>query len=477
MSRQNTKEPQLRSSLTSDLEDPSRARARRMVRAHTRGPAPLPSSSDDEDHEEAISLDSQRTIPDQSVRRRRRQSSASYGSYDSSSDSNDERDRLGQSTGVMSTLLGLYRPKDDARGLDEEERMERNTGRTWKSRFLAHASGRRYSRQRRISSTALFAPSSRRSSRASSFTSHDDDSSTWSASIYNESEGVQSRRRSSTGQSSSSDDGLEESVKRAASIADPERTHRGHSAEPTSSQRLRPEKTEPLPSTHDEKERSSSLPQRSQDVNEPYIPARHFSSPITPALNATLAQKFRAWVVDPINQLWPGVTIDSEGSTPHMFTSDRQHDNYRTMAALVITTSGLAGIANPELARYAPASGPGAETNTGERKISRYEGVNEAEAREEDEAALQMKEEGVQPSQKLTQAEKAMNEGMGRGMGAKVAKAGPLKDDKERKHARHGHHRNRRGKRKQSQIAITKHLSSILQRKRFIEHLAKALLK
>lgn len=438
-----------------------------MVRAHTRGPVPNPGSSD----EEAVSLRSGRTLPESTTRRRRKSSASSYNS--DSSDSDDDRQH---SPGVMSTLLGLYRPREDKRGLDEEERMERNTGRNWKARFFSHASG---GRRRRISDNALFAPSSRRSSRASSFTSHDDDSSTWSASVFDEDEGIPTRRGSDPSRRSHSGSESESEPsppKRAASIADPEneKVERG---EPADSQKLRPHKSEPMPAKNLQKERSSSLPSRSQDVNEPYIPDRVFSHTISPTLNTTMAQRFRAWVAEPLNYLWPGVGIDTTGSASGFLNAGRQQDSYRTMAALVITTSGLAGIAHPELARFAPASGPDAETNTGQRKISRYEGLTEADAREEDEAALQLKEEDGSPTQEVTEAEKVMNEGMDRGLGAKVAKAGALKDQSERRHARNGHRKNRRGKRKQSQIAITKHLSSILQRKRFIEHLAKALLK
>jgi hypothetical protein len=134
----------------------------------------------------------------------------------------------------------------------------------------------------------------------------------------------------------------------------------------------------------------------------------------------------------------------------------------RTMAALIITTSCLAGPAAPELAHFAPASGPDAERNTGERKLARYSNPGEEAAGAAgdlaEDARQEAEEMGIDPTE-----EKRLNEGIDtiRDRFAHKVLKGKAK----------------RGKRKQKEIRITRHIASILQRQQFIEHLAKSLIK
>ncbi|ORY35057.1 hypothetical protein BCR39DRAFT_516439 [Naematelia encephala] len=188
----------------------------------------------------------------------------------------------------------------------------------------------------------------------------------------------------------------------------------------------------------------NAIPPRSQDLNEPYIPSAHFSSPLTPAANVTIAQNFRRFVSQHAS---PATWFGSPSNAPE------ETATYRSVAALIITTTGLAGVASPTLAHIAPAAGSEAENSAGERKLCWYDGVAEGQAREEDYDMWEQEEQRG-----------SQNGDEGGDFMEKALEEGRMKNRPNRKR--------RRGKRTQREMAITKHVANIIQRKRFIELLA-----
>ncbi|WVW86552.1 hypothetical protein I302_108602 [Kwoniella bestiolae CBS 10118] len=195
---------------------------------------------------------------------------------------------------------------------------------------------------------------------------------------------------------------------------------------------------------HRNRKRNVDIPHRSQNLEDPYIPSPHFSNQLTPSANVDISQRFRKFLSGygyPAS--WFGFSQDTgPGATG-------EGNNQRAMAALLITTNSLVAAASPTLAHVAPAYGDDAETTSGNRRISWYEGVAESHARQEDIERREDEEMGGN----ATNLEKDMEEGR-------------LKHRSKRKR--------RRGKRVQKELAVTKHVSSIIQRKKFIEMLAKA---
>jgi hypothetical protein len=164
---------------------------------------------------------------------------------------------------------------------------------------------------------------------------------------------------------------------------------------------------------------------------------------MTPAANITMAQRF-GQVLKYVNPVaWMSYRTGSGASAPG---SDRK---YRHIVALVITTSGLAGAATPALAHLAPAAGRGAETSGGSRKLSWYEGENETSARGQDQERREDEAMGMRGAER-DELEKAMEEGkVKKGLAFKWRRKGT-----------------RRGKRTQKEMAVTRNIASILQRKK-----------
>ena len=182
--------------------------------------------------------------------------------------------------------------------------------------------------------------------------------------------------------------------------------------------------------------RKQHVPHRSQDLNEPYIPHHKTSHPISPSTNVTILQRLYDYLGRHRGPTtWFGTPSSNE---PRQGTGD-----YRNIVALVITTSSLVGVASPALARLAPASGPGAETNSGTRKMSYYENVNERRAKMREEEEMDEATNG-QDDQNMDDLHRVMEEGRARAM----QKGG-----------------RRRGKRRQREMAVTKHIASVIQRK------------
>lgn len=184
--------------------------------------------------------------------------------------------------------------------------------------------------------------------------------------------------------------------------------------------------------------RNHSQERHSDDLNTPYIPSHRHAAQHRHHPNASIAS----------SQLFKGV-IQSVKQDRDLLGS-RKGTN-RSLAALVVSTSGLAGAATPELSHYAPAFGPEAETTKGRRKIVRYSNPEEDDrqlASEIDADARQEAQESGQP------------------LGSTQAQT--LQENK-------GGRRGRRGKRRQREIHIVRHPASLQARQEFIEHLAKAL--
>ncbi|WWD16285.1 hypothetical protein CI109_100711 [Kwoniella shandongensis] len=194
--------------------------------------------------------------------------------------------------------------------------------------------------------------------------------------------------------------------------------------------------------------RHQQLPHRSQNLNEPYIPSARFSNQLTPSAKVTVVQQLRGFVTGKGSPAtWFGFPKDSETPPDH----GQIGGTNRSMAALITTTASLAAFASPTLTHVAPASGDKSETNDGMRKVSWYEGVGEGQARQDDRDRREEEEMGLPHGGDM---EKAMEEGWLKG--------------------KHSRKKKRRGKRVQKELAVTKHVSNIIQRKKFIEMLAKA---
>ncbi|KAL7419421.1 pheromone-regulated protein prm10 [Cryptotrichosporon argae] len=192
--------------------------------------------------------------------------------------------------------------------------------------------------------------------------------------------------------------------------------------------------------------RRQQLPHRSQNLDDPYIPSPKYSNPLTPGTEVTAAQALRS--------------IVSRYAAPATWlTHQRDHIDVapnRTLAALVVSTQGLQGFASPTLAHLAPATGRNAETSTGQRKLAYYEGVSEFAAREEDADRADM--EGAEREGRGTDLFRTTH--------GHATTRGPSTQSRRRLR--------RRGKRTQKEMAVTRHVASIIQRKKFIEALAKS---
>ncbi|WVR08358.1 hypothetical protein IAU60_005413 [Kwoniella sp. DSM 27419] len=419
-------------------EHKARTAASRLVRKHTgRAPPPASDTSDTDSASDsdanmpsssAVSMRSSDSLPVRGPRRRRqssrqssrRSSMTSDWSSDDPSESEGEkrRHKPAGTGGVLSALLGLYR-RDD-----EQSRGEKGVMRELLSGRDRRRDGERdHDRdrtRRRWSSGSLFAPMSR----SSSFNSR------------RGSRGSRSSRSSRSRSRPGSDDEASETAWREKQEHDANRVHRNR--------------------------RHQQLPHRSQDLNDPYIPSPHYSNQLTPAPNVTIAQRFRRFLsYHGGSATWFGYPKSAEaenggagageggeeggrengrGSTRW---ADRGSGNQRAMAALVITTTGLTAFASPTLAHVAPAYGMDAETTDGQRKVSWYEGVGEGQARQEDQDRREDEATGVQHDSVL---EDHLEEGRRNGRSK---------------------HKRRRGKRVQRELAVTKNVSNIIQRKNY----------
>jgi hypothetical protein len=185
--------------------------------------------------------------------------------------------------------------------------------------------------------------------------------------------------------------------------------------------------------------RHQQLPHRSQNLEDPYIPAPKTSHPISPSTNVTFLQR----AYDFFSQhggpaTWLG--------TPSGTNQPRRGGvgDYRNIVALVITTSSLAGPATPALSHLAPAAGQGAETSNGGRKLSYYENAHATVDRR--------------------RADEERDEEMYGEDGPDSSNFGKLMEEGRVKHTKLKNGR-KRGKRKQREMAVTKHIASIVQRK------------
>lgn len=182
------------------------------------------------------------------------------------------------------------------------------------------------------------------------------------------------------------------------------------------------------------------LPHRSQDLNQPYIPSVRYSNPLEPAANITVAQRFRTFMT---GRNAPVTLLGAPDAVDH--TRSQEESRYRTMAALMITTNSLMSIGSPTLVHVAPASGQGGESSGGHRKISWYESVAEKDRAEQERELEEERDLGL-----IDGAEdnlRTLEEGMYQGKGKR---------------------KRTRGKRIQREIAVTKHVSNLVQRKKWV---------
>lgn len=188
-----------------------------------------------------------------------------------------------------------------------------------------------------------------------------------------------------------------------------------------------------------------------KDLDAPYIPAgrKNVADAVEPSTRLGLAQAWSS-ALDTVFAFFRGeddIDIDHTGQ-------------YRSIAALIITTQGLAGIASPTLSKIAPASGKESETNRGLRKLSEYSNPREEYIHKVEDIVSDMLEDedekvgGLSKKTRADVTEKAMRKA----------------DDQVRK-------KPMRGKRRQKEIRITRHPTETLQRQDFVVNLAKALIK
>ncbi len=416
-----------------DVTPDVRKAASRLVRAHT-GRVPIRSTPPDEDLSEEERGERRRTsvgdesesessssseatlpLPRRSARRRRSYSSRASSDYDEEASSawsseagdtdTDSRRDLDIRGGVLSSLLRLYRS-----GPREEHEEGKINGRGSLHPLLDGKRSRESNgKRRRWSASSLFAVESR-----------------------------ESRRRSARRSSDRSSDRSEIQGETSTARVHPDRKHQ-------------------------------TLPHRSQDYNEPYIPSPHLSHPLRPSVDITVIQRIRKFGNRMLSLSSATGSHADSGARP----STAKGTN-RTIVALIVSTSGLAAVASPPLAHLAPATGADAETSDGRRKISRYEGVNEIRAREQDEDALD-EAEGVMESHHRSSS------GDIEGEEGRTNDSGPNKDKSSRKRALlkemeegapgsssryKDKKRKRRGKRTQTEMVITRNIASIIQRKK-----------
>ena len=185
--------------------------------------------------------------------------------------------------------------------------------------------------------------------------------------------------------------------------------------------------------------RHQQLPHRSQNLDDPYIPAPKTSHPISPSTNVTFLQRAYEFLSQ---HGGPATWLGSPSAT----NQPRRGGvgDYRNIVALVITTSSLAGPATPALSHLAPAAGQGAETSNGGRKLSYYENAH---------ATVDRRRADEERDEEL----------FGEG-GADTSNFGKLMEEGRVKQTKLKNGR-KRGKRKQKEMAVTKHIASIVQRK------------
>jgi hypothetical protein len=193
-----------------------------------------------------------------------------------------------------------------------------------------------------------------------------------------------------------------------------------------------------------------------EDLNQPYIPAHRSGHNDATDPGSTLI----------VNQYWDSLLRFCRLRSRGMNTEEAerlgvQTGQYRTIAALIIATSGLVGPAAPRLAHFAPASGRDAETNKGQRKLAEYTNPREKDAR----SIMEMTEDARQEAQEMGVPLDGKEK-------VELANEALMQVDQER-----GKGKPLRGRRHQREIKITRHISDILERQEFIEHLAKALVK
>lgn len=185
--------------------------------------------------------------------------------------------------------------------------------------------------------------------------------------------------------------------------------------------------------------RHQQLPHRSQNLDDPYIPAPKTSHPISPSTNVTFLQRAYDFLS---RHGGPATWLGTPSATNQARRGGK--GDYRNIVALVITTSSLAGPATPALSHLAPAAGQGAETSNGGRKLSYYENTHEkVDRRRADE----------ERDDELFGEAGADSSNFGKIMEEGRVKQTKLKGGR------------KRGKRKQREMAVTKHIASIVQRK------------
>lgn len=187
------------------------------------------------------------------------------------------------------------------------------------------------------------------------------------------------------------------------------------------------------------------------DLNQPYIPSNRVNKAHATSPNARLelAQGWGA-VIDRLKSFF------TDGDEDQV---DRTVGPHRTLAALVIATQGLAGVASPALARIAPASGKEAETNRGLRKLSEYSNPREKYRDLVQEITCDAEAEAEEMGVKLTKKQKA-----------RITQSALNKVDIEKAE------KPLRGRRRQKEVRITRHPADRQQRQDFVVNLAKALI-
>jgi hypothetical protein len=187
-----------------------------------------------------------------------------------------------------------------------------------------------------------------------------------------------------------------------------------------------------------------------EDLNSPYIPSgrRNKADAVAPNTRLEAAQGWKT-MIDRAKAFCRGEDDDVDHT-----------GQYRSFAALIIGTQGLTGVASPELARVAPASGKGAETNKGMRKLSEYSNPRDHYTNTVKEISDDLIHDAQEDGAKMTKKLRA------RITQKAIQQADAQVGDKPM-----------RGKRRQKEIRISRHPAELVQRQDFIVNLAKALIK
>lgn len=390
-----------------------------------------------------------------SYRRDRRRSNSSS---DSDSDSDSAR-RSDRHPGILTSLLGLYGTRHGGRG--EEDRAERGEN-TLRQRLLRsrregkkkkHPRRKTVQRRRRWDDNHLFQRGSRSSIESGMSETEPDTDGEDEDENANENEKHNQNEKEAKDESNTrteTETNTETNTKtemvnedRADSVSEsvPERPSPRRIGTVRRSES--PYRSNRIMRGIDRRRNRRNM---KEDLNTPYIPGNRHDKfdPVQPSLGVSLAQTLKGVVQT--------IKLKDEDAL------DSRKGHFRTLAALVVTTSALAGAATPELAHYAPAFGPEAETNKGQRKLARYSNPEE----DDFEIARQIEADTRQEAE-----ERGISvEEMGLPEAQAQALLHPSKMNKRR-----------RGKRRQREIKITKHISSVVKRQEFIEHLAKALVE